>query len=280
MKRVLLAAASALSLAAVPAPALSQASAPSSQEPNPQQIEKMGDIFAGLFTSEPLTAEQEARLPAAKALIDVMMPEGFYADMMSDMMSSTMGPVLDMIAGAGAAEMVIDSRLMVEPEVTAALSDAEKTELAALLDPAFGERGVVLQSMVNDIMLEAAVLIEPGFREGMAKAYAIRFDEPQLADIAAFFATPTGRLYAQENIKLMADPQVMSASMQAMPAMMQQFGDMGARMEEAMAALPPERNVSDLSAEERSRMAQLLGVDEASLGEVVSPTAPRDNEGE
>ena len=276
MKRFLLAAASGLSLIAVPAPVLAQGSG----EPGAQQLEAMGDMFAGMFTSEPLTAEQEARLPAAKALIDVMMPEGFYADMMNEMMSSTMAPLLDMMSGAGAADMVIASRLMVDPQVTASLSDAEKAELAGLLDPSFGERGGIIQNMFNDIMFEAAVLIEPGFKEGMAKAYAIRFDDAQLADIAAFFETPTGTLYAQENIKLMADPQVMSASMQAMPQMMQQFGDMGAQIEAAMAALPPERNVEDFTAEERRRMAQLLGVDANTLEDVVSPRVEVDLQGE
>ena len=276
MKRFLLAAASGLSLIAAPAPALAQGSG----EPSAQQLEAMGDMFAGMFASEPLTDEQEARLPAAKALIDVMMPEGFYADMMGEMMSSTMMPFLDMMSGPGAADMVIGSRLLVEPEVTAALSQEEKADLALLLDPAFSERGTIIQDVMGDIMFEAAVLIEPGFKEGMAKAYAIRFDDAQLADIAAFFETPTGKLYAQENIKLMADPQVMSASMQAMPQMMQQFGDMGAQIEAAMAALPPERNVADLSPEERSRMAQLLGVDAASLEDVVSPRVESDPQGE
>ena len=268
MKRFLIAAASGLALVATGAPAIAQSPA----EPSAQQLEEMGDMFAGMFTSEPLTAEQEARLPTARALIDVMMPEGFYADMISEMMSSTMMPLLDMMSGPGAVDLVLGSRLLVEPEVTAALSQEEKAELARLLDPAFDERGSIMQDIMGDIMLEAAILIEPGFKEGMAKAYAIRFNEAQLADIGAFFATPTGRLYAQENIKLMADPQVMSASMQAMPAMMQQFGDMGAQMEAAMAALPPERDLADFSAEERARMAQILGTDEASLDEIVSPT--------
>ena len=60
----------------------------------------------------------------------------------------------------------------------------------------------------------------------------------------------------------------------------EQFGDMGAQIEAAMAALPPERNVADLSPEERSRMAQLLGVDAASLEDVVSPRVESDPQGE
>ena len=39
-------------------------------------------------------------------------------------------------------------------------------------------------------------------------------------------ATPTGQVYATESFRLNADPQVMAASMQAMPAMMQQMAGM------------------------------------------------------
>jgi len=276
MKRFLLAAGTAICMIAASAPAIAQSSA----EPSAAQLEGMGEMFAGLFTSEALTEEQEARVPAAMALIDVMMPEGFYAEMMSEMMTSTMAPMLELMSGAGGAELVLGSRLMVGPEVTDALSGEEKAELAGLLDPAFSERGSVMQRLMNDMMVEAAVLIEPGFKEGMAKAYAIRFDDAQLADIAEFFATPSGTLYAQENIKLMADPQVMSASMQAMPQMMQQFGDLGAQLEAAMAALPPERDLADMSADDRARMAQILGVDAAELGDYVAPVVEGETEAE
>lgn len=276
MKRLLLSITASLSLLCVSA----VASAQDSSEPSGEQLEQMGELFAGLFTSEPLTEEQESRLPKATALVDVMMPEGFYAQMMSEIMTGTMGPMLEMMSGAQGAEIVMGSRLNIDPEVTAALSVDEKTELATLLDPSFSERGNVMQGLMNTMMVEVATLIEPGFKQGMANAYAIRFDAAQLDDIAGFFATPTGALYARENIKLMADPQVMSASMQAMPAMMQQFGDIGAELEAVMAALPPERDVSDLSDEQRARMSQLLGVDAASLEDVVSPIIAADNEGE
>lgn len=276
MKRTLIAATAGLSLALANAPA----SAQQSSQPDSEQLEEMGEMFAGLFTTEPLTAEQEARLPAATALIEVMMPKGFYAEMMSEMMTSTMGPMLGMLSGAQGAEIVLGSRLNVDPEVTAALSDEEKAELARLLDPSFEQRGTVVQDIIQDMMVEAAVLIEPGFKEGMAKAYAIRFDDAQLSDIGAFFETPTGSVYARENMRLMADPQVMSASMQAMPAMMQQLGDLGAKMEAAMAALPPQRDVTDLDADQRARMAELLGVDAASLDNVVVPPPADDTQGE
>jgi len=269
MKRLLLSTAASLSLAFTAAPALAQ----EETQPGSDQLAQMGEMFAGLFTSEPLTAEQEARLPAAQGLIETMLPDGFYAKMMGEMMSSTLQPLMSMISGPQAANMILGGRLNVEPSVTEALSEDEKIELATLLDPSFAERGSMMQNMLQDIMVETAVMIEPGFKQGMAKAYAVRFDDAQLADIAAFFETPTGAHYARENIRLMADPQVMSASMQAMPAMMQQFGDLGAKMEEAMAALPPERGVEDLNQAERDRMAELLGVEESSLDAMVNAPA-------
>jgi hypothetical protein len=276
MKRILLSAASGIALVLSGTPAFAQEGA---GQPEGEQLAQVSEMFAGLFTSEPLTPEQEARLPAAMALIDVMLPEGFYAAMMGEMMGTMLDPMMAMMSGATGADLMLAGRLNVDPQVKEALSDEQKVELATLLDPAFAQRGPLMQGMMNDIMLQAAVAIEPGFREGMAKAYAVRFDSAQIDDIAAFFATPTGAVYARENIKLMADPQVMSASMQAMPAMMEQFGGLASELEAAMAQLPAERGVGDLSQQERTRAAQLLGVDADALDEAINPPAAASNTG-
>ena len=122
--------------------------------------------------------------------------------------------------------------------------------------------------------------MEAPMREGLSKAYAVRFDEGQLADIAAFFATPTGREYARESMALFADPQVMQASMQALPAMMNGFGDIESAMREAMAALPAERGYGDLTGAQRQRMAELLDVDPAQLADLVNPPKPLDETAE
>lgn len=176
-----------------------------------------------------------------------------------------------MLSGASGADIALGGRLSVDPEVRAALSDEQKIELATMLDPGFAERGTIMQTIMNDMMLEVAVALEPGFREGMAKAYAVRFDADQLDDIAEFFATPTGEIFARENIKLTTDPQVMSASMQAMPAMMEQFSNLGGELEAAMEELPAERDLADLNAAERARIAELLNLDDTALEEAVNP---------
>jgi len=252
------------------------------QEPaadNAAQMDDLMQAMAGMFQAEPLTPAQEMRLPAATALVSVMMPEGFYAEMMGEMMDGMFGPMTSMFSGETGAGLLLQSRLSVAPETLDALTAEERIELATLLDPGFAQRGQVMGDLMRGVMAEAAVVIEPLYREGLSKAYAARFDEAQLADIGAFFATPTGRAYAGESMKLMADPQVMGATMQALPAMMGGMGDIMADLETKMAALPAEKAWSDLTAAERARMATILDVGESELGDNVRDPAPRQTSG-
>jgi hypothetical protein len=176
--------------------------------------------------------------------------------------------------------MVLESRLIVDTETLQALSPEEKIELAGILSPGMTEVGPLMSDVLSGMMADVATAIEPGFRAGMAKAYAVRFDADQLDDIASFFATPTGEIFARENIKLMADPQVMSATMQAMPQMMEQFGDMDVQFEQAFAELPEDRGVEDLSDEQQARMAELLGVEVGDLTDIVIPPSVKDEDQE
>lgn len=287
IKRGFLAGAAALALSvaclAGGAQALAQETSEPQSEPTPEQMEEVMGMFAGLFQTEPLTPEQEARLPAATAVVTTMMPEGFYAQMMGDMMDQIFAPMMGMFSGETGAELVIGERIGGAAEATDALTPEEKIELATILDPAFAQRGAVLQELIGEMMTQTATAIEPAYREGLSRAYAVRFTEDQLADIAAFFATPTGALYATENMRLLADPQVMSASMQAMPAMMSQFGDMDAQMEARMAELPQENEYADLTEAQRARLSELTGIAPEELGDVIAPvraTLPATQEGE
>lgn len=275
-------AATAVLAALALAPQQLAAQTPAAQEPAATNAAQMDDVMqamAGLFQAEPLTTEQEARLPAAQQLVAVMMPAGFYAEMMGEMMDGIFGPMTSMFSGETGANLLLQSRLAVAPETLEGLLADERIELATLLDPGFAERGGVMGDMMRGVMAEAAVVIEPLYREGLAKAYAARFDEAQLADIAAFFATPTGQVYASESMKLLADPQVMGASMQALPAMMGSMGDMMAEVEAKMAELPPEKSWNDLTADEQARVAALLGISQAELAELVRDPAPQGSEG-
>ena len=225
-------------------------------------------MMSGLFQAEPLTAEQEARLPAATAIVATMMPEGFYGELIRDMMEKTMRPMMAMFSEP---DFLLASRLTLDEAAIAELGDAEKKELLTMLDPAWDRRADTMVNAIVANMGGAYAAVEPPVRAGLAKAYAVRFDEAQLADISSFFATPTGGEFARQSMALFADPQVMGATMEAMPEMIGSFTEMETSMEAALESLPAERDYADLSAPQRARMADLLGVEPDALGDMVIP---------
>ena len=273
MKKIVNAMAAAALVCAVPA-AAQEDPEHSESAMSPGELDEFAGMMAGLFQTEPLTEEQNARLPAAQAVIGEMMPDGFYGETMAGMMDKMLRPMLTMFSQP---EFVLGARLTVDAEAIEALEEAEQAELTAMLDPAYQARGDAMVAVLTSRMGGMFTAMEGPMREGLSKAYAVRFDDAQLADIAAFFATPTGGEYARESMALFADPQVMQASMQALPAMMSGFGDIESAMREAMAALPAERGYGDLTDAQRERMAELLDVDPAQLADLVNPPKSMDD---
>ncbi|WP_306087882.1 DUF2059 domain-containing protein [Qipengyuania flava] len=273
MKKIVNAMAAAALVCAVPAAAQEHLEH-SESAMSPGDLDEFAGMMAGLFQTEPLTEEQNARLPAAQAVVGEMMPDGFYGEMMAGMMDKMLRPMLTMFSQP---EFVLGARLTVDAEAIEALEEAEQAELTAMLDPAYQARGDAMVAVLTSRMGGMFTAMEGPMREGLSKAYAVRFDDAQLADIAAFFATPTGGEYARESMALFADPQVMQASMQALPAMMSGFGDIESAMREAMAALPAERGYGDLTEAQRERMAELLDVDPAQLADLVNPPKSMDD---
>lgn len=274
MKRLTMPLAALMLASAAPAHSAAAADKPAGTESADK--EKMADFAAmlgGLFQSEPLTTEQEARLPAAQAVVGAMMPKGFYGKMMTDVMDKMMRPMMSMFAKP---EFVLGSRLDVDDEAIEKLSEAEASEAMRMLDPAFDRRADAIVTILTGKMGGMFGAMEEPMREGLAKAYAVRFDTAQLADIAAFFATPTGSAYAKESMALFSDPQVMQASMKALPQMLSGFGDMETAMKQAMASLPAERAYKDLSPAERQRLAEILKVKTSRLPAIVKPPKPMD----
>ena len=273
MKKIVNAMAAAALVCAVPA-AAQEDPEHSESAMSPGELDEFAGMMASLFQTEPLTEEQNARLPAAQAVVGEMMPDGFYGEMMAGMMDKMLRPMLTMFSQP---EFVLGARLTVDAEAIEALEEAEQAELTAMLDPAYQARGDAMVAVLTSRMGGMFTAMEGPMREGLSKAYAVRFDDAQLADIAAFFATPTGGEYARESMALFADPQVMQASMQALPAMMSGFGDIESAMREAMAALPAERGYGDLTEAQRERMAELLDVDPAQLADLVNPPKSMDD---
>ncbi|MDN3647031.1 DUF2059 domain-containing protein [Pontixanthobacter aestiaquae] len=261
----------ALGALALSTPLAAQEAGAASEEVGDESMDAIAAMLGGLFQSEPLTEEQEARLPAATAVVSTMMPEGFYGEMMGGMMDKMMRPMMAMFSEPS---FILSTRLAVDEETVGALGEDEQAEVLSMLDPAWDRRTDAILGVVLGNMGDLFVAMEPPMREGLSKAYAVRFDESQLADISTFFQTPTGEVYARESMVLMADPQVMSATMQALPQMMGSFTNMEGAIEQAMAELPAERGYEDLSSTERRRLAELLGISAEEVeGAVISPKA-------
>lgn len=273
MRRLLTISIAAVALAAAMPVAAQPEQQADAGEASTAKLDQVAGMMAGLFQTEPLDAAQEARLPAAQAVVGQMMPEGFYGAMMRDTMDKMMRPMMSAFAQPA---FVLGVRLGIEEEAIDALSDAEQVELVEMLDPAYDVRiDTIVEVLVGKMGGMFEVMEEP-MREGLSKAYAVRFDDAQLADIDAFFHTPTGSIYAKESMALFADPQVMQASMKALPAIMSGFGDLDGAMTEAMKALPAERAYEDLTPPERARMAEVLDVAPADLATKVKPPKAMD----
>jgi len=248
----------ALAAAALPAaPLAAQESTAAATDEINQEMEALGGMFGDMFgTAEPLTPEQEARVPAAQSVVLKLFPEGTYAKMMNE----TLAPMMDGIMGniAGTPGILLIELTGLPPSQLSDLDEAKLEQAVALLDPNAAERNAEIAQAMVDMMTGIIEQIEPSYRAGLARAYAVRFTAAELIDLDAYFATPVGSKYAAESFLIFADPQVMSAMNEMMPAVMQQMPDIMGAVGQIAEKYPKGRTFSALSAEEQDQLAQLL----------------------
>lgn len=213
-------------------------------------------MLGAMFAAEPLTPEQEARLPQATAIIAKIIPDGSMAEMMGSMFDKFMAPMGE-LAKASAASRAAKGIGLSEYDLE--LTEDQAREIADMFDPAFEEREAREMALVPEMMKTMMTAMEPPMRKAMAELYAIHFDEAELADIDAFFSTPSGASYARKSFTMASDPRIVAATFEAMPAIMGPIGDMEARLAEATADLPPERAFAELTSAERARITALTG---------------------
>ena len=228
------------------------------------ELDAFGEIFGALFgEAEPLTEEQEARLPAATSVVEKIFPDGTYAKMMEETMGGMMEGFFGELLSQPNAEVSRLTGVLAEDLIDV---DAEAmSEALALLDPQNEARNKVIGQMSIDLMSKTMTSIEPAYREGLARAYAVRFTEAELTELDAYFQTPVGAKYAAESLLIFSDPQVMAAMNEMAPAMIGAMPEVMAGTIEAAEEFPEPRSFSDLSPAEQARLADLLGVTEAEL---------------
>lgn len=229
------------------------------------ELAKEMAAFAQAYKVEPLTAEQEARLPLARSVIDQVIPAGSMNALTSKMLDGLFFPIASMADATGpdlAAFIGYD-----KSELT--LTDGEVAEIAAIVDPAWQERQRVDLTVTQDLVRKFMVKIEPAMREGMSEAYAANFTTDQLNDLKAFFDTPTGTIFARKSLDLASDMRMVRASIERMPEMVQEFSKMDEKMDEAIAAatasLPERRTFETLSPAQKKQLMKITGLSEEDL---------------
>lgn len=236
-------------------------------DPDPAEEMDPFTMLAGMFAAEPLTAEQEARLPQASAIIDKLIPEGSLGEMMGqtfDKFVSPLGDLMKSTPAMRAAEGIGVSRYDLE------LTEDQAKEIADMFDPAFEEREAREKALLPEMMKSYMAAMEPPMRKAMSELYAINFTAQELSEIDAFFSTPTGATYARKSFSMASDPRIMAATMEAMPAMMGTIGSMEEKTKEATADLPPARSFAELTDKERARITALTGYSAEEIEEWLS----------
>lgn len=137
-------------------------------------------------TSAAATPVDPARLAAARAVIDQIMPPATREQMIETMLT----PMLGMISQTITKDLKLAEMLGNDPKAQAAFTRFMERQNTRTMSDLRGE----LPAMV----------------EAMSRAYARRFDERQLKEISAFFATPTGKVYLEQSPTIMSDPDVLA----------------------------------------------------------------------
>lgn len=258
MKRMLFSAGAAFALITTAPLSAQDASA----DPAPEELEQVMDMMGEMFPVEPLTPEEEARLPQAQRIVALVIPEGTMAEIMGGIIDDMLKPIMTM--GGSGAKTALAQEIGVSP-FELDLTEEEAAEIVTVFDPAWAERQEREFEAFPQIMREMMALMEPGMRKAMSEAYAARFSTSELDGIEAFFATDIGAKYARESFAMASDPRMMGASMEALPAMMQAMGDMEARVEQSTADLPEVRAYGDLTPAERALVIEATGFTDEEL---------------
>ncbi len=237
-----------------------------SEELAAQEARQLGNMFGDIFgTADPLSPEEEERVPAAMLVVSKLFPEGTYARMMEESMAPMIESMTGMLGTVSALSLAQLTGL--DPLDLSGLDSDRLSKAAELLDPGAQDRDSATNQMMLTLIGEIMADIEPAYRAGLARAYAVRFTNDELIDLSAYFETEVGKKYAAESFLIFADPQVMSSMNGMMPAIMERMPDIVAATTVIEESQPARRKFSDLTAGEQGRLAELLGVSKGELAE-------------
>lgn len=253
---------SASAQASAPPPLLG---APVSEKPDrPQPVEEVVDRMHAALAVDPLTPEQEARLPLARELAAAVLSSGFYVDVLHAQLAPLfrIGGLLP--TGPGA-RLLVSNRTGQPLDAVSRLTDDALSEVVNLLAPAARQRAEEVARSSNELVLQIAADVEPSLRDAYAQAFAAQFSETDLHAIRRFAATSSGAVFFRQFFTVHTDPRVKGATLEQRFRSMAVMPQIGERFQAATAKLPKPRNFAALERDERERLARLLGISVAEL---------------
>ncbi|MEN7537499.1 hypothetical protein [Aurantiacibacter flavus] len=243
------------------------------QDGSSQGVAEM-EALGAMFPVEPLTPEEEARLPAAKALVEMIMPDGTMGEMMNGMFEGMLGPIMAM--DEAGREPPLAELLGVSGDRLESIDNETAARAAAILDPDWRLRDEREAEALPRAMNAMMTAMEPALKAAMAEMYAVSFNAAELRDIDAFFSTESGATYARKSFTMASDPRYVGAIMQAMPQALAGMANMQAELDAATADLATPRSWYELEPAEQDKLARLLGVSREELGASVNSAEGED----
>ena len=204
-----------------------------------------------------------ARLAIARDIAGRVLPNGTFEKLMATTMGGMMKPMTDGMLNLPLKSLV--GMGGIDEAKLKGMGPGTMRQMMMIVDPAFEQRMQIMTGVMGTEMGHFMATMEPSFREGLAEAYANRFDPAELADINIFFKSPAGTKFASQIMTVQTDPAFMGRMQQMIPRLMQAMPDIMKKVEAATANLPKAKKAADLTAEDKAEINKLMGIDPAKV---------------
>jgi len=208
-----------------PAPAtakVDQKTAPTKVDPA-QAFAAMTKMLDKFFPAGP--EPDPTRLAAARDVTMTMFPKGAYAEAMNGFVDGMADRVLNM-SEADFKELMPAAKLKKGEKAPPPPSTEPMRVMLTKKDPMFDAKLAAGKAFAKTMFVKFGDVMEPKFREGMARSMARKFDAQQMAEIRTFLATPIGAAYGRQMVGLWFEPDVLRGTFQAFPEMLKLMPDM------------------------------------------------------
>ena len=177
----------------------------------------------------------EEELALARTAVDFLWPLGTYERMMAGTKDIMIDGIMSAMFDVPVSDIAGLEAEALDPD------DAGKTmrEVIGESDPHFEDRLRITNNVMLTEMIPLMAQLEPQIRDMLTRSYARKFTAAQLADMNAFFATPSGRAFAAESMMMFVDPELMSVIAEFGPTLMREMPTIMEKVEAATAHLPP-----------------------------------------